>query len=68
MTEINQKQNKLDKIFSRMDQQVNQNLKTFLNTHDVNLVKQYFMNTVLTPTETAQILARANINAHAAEN
>ena len=33
----------------------------FLNTHDTDLVRQYFTNTVLTPTETAHIIAKANI-------
>lgn len=36
----------------------------FLTTHDTDLVKQFFTNTVLTPTETAHILAKANLQAH----
>ena len=35
----------------------------FLSTHDTDLVRQYFTNTVLTPTETAHIIAKANLAA-----
>lgn len=48
----------------RVDEQINVSLMKFLSTHDTDLVKQFFTNTVLTPTETAHILAKANLQAH----
>ena len=32
----------------------------FINTHDSDIVKSYFTNTVLTPTEAAQIVAKVS--------
>ena len=52
----------------RVESQVEQALSRFLTTHETDLVKQFFTNTVLTPTETAQIVAKANLQAHAASN
>ena len=50
----------------RVEVQLDQALSKFLGTHETDLVKQFFTNTVLTPTETAQIVAQANLKAHSA--
>jgi 4-alpha-glucanotransferase len=60
------KEKKIAEIMSRVEYQVQNNVMKFIATHDVDLVRQYFTNTVLTPTETAQILAKANLDAHSA--
>ena len=54
----------MDQVVNNMDYRLLNQLNQFLKTHDIDLVKQFFTNTVLTPTETAQILAKANLNAH----
>jgi len=55
------KQEKVDEVLERVESQVEQALSRFLTTHDTDLVKQFFTNTVLTPTETAHIVAKANL-------
>ena len=58
------KQEKVDEILMRVEDQVSKCLNKFLKTHDTDLVKQFFTNTVLTPTQTAQIIAKVNLQAH----
>ena len=55
------KQEKVEEALARVESQVEQALSRFLTTHDTDLVKQFFTNTVLTPTETAHIVAKANL-------
>lgn len=62
------KQEKVEEIMNRVESQVEQVLSRFLTTHETDLVKQFFTNTVLTPTETAQIVAKANLQAHSTSN
>jgi len=40
-------------MVQRVDDQISNNLSKFLTTHDSDLVKNFFTNTILTPTETA---------------
>jgi len=64
MAELNEKQFKMEEIMKRIEDHVHVDLMKFLQTHDTDLVKQFFTNTVLTPTETAHIVAKANLHAH----
>ena len=54
----------MDEILRNIDLHVHTQLNKFLQTHDTDLVKQFFTNTILTPTETAHIVAKANLHAH----
>lgn len=64
MGELFEKQNKMDEILKNIDKHVHTQLTKFLSTHDTDLVKSFFTNTILTPTETAHIVAKANLHAH----
>jgi hypothetical protein len=57
------KYEKVQELHELLDKQVNQTLISFLSTHDSDLIKQYFTNTILTPTETAKIIATTNLQA-----
>jgi len=48
---------------SREDQFYGDSLTSFFTTHDIELVKNYFTNTVLTPSEVGNIIANANLKA-----
>lgn len=54
----------MEELLRQVDDHVHTHLMKFLQTHDTDLVKQFFTNTVLTPTETAHIVAKANLHAH----
>ena len=47
-------------ILGRYDDQLNGNVLKFVNTHDTDLVKSFYINSVLTPTEVAQLVAKVN--------
>lgn len=64
LAELTEKQFKMDELLRQVDEHVHTHLMKFLQTHDTDLVKQFFTNTVLTPTETAHIVAKANLHAH----
>lgn len=64
LAELSEKQFKMDELLRQVDEHVHAYLMKFLQTHDTDLVKQFFTNTVLTPTETAHIVAKANLHAH----
>ena len=49
----NEKENKLNEILTKYDNQIQLQVLKFVNTHDCEIVKSYFTNTVLTPTEAA---------------
>ena len=54
-----EKENKVNEILIKYDSQIQNQVLKFVNTHDSEIVKNYFTNTVLTPTEAAQIVVRA---------
>ena len=58
-----EKYEKVQELHELLDKQVNHTLIQFLSTHDNDLIKQYFTNTILTPTETAKIIATTNLQA-----
>ena len=60
LTSVGQKQDYMQEVIERTEDQVQNTLTKFLTTHDIDLVKQYFTNTVLTPTEVAHIIAKTN--------
>lgn len=63
LSEVDEKQSRLDSMLAVIDKH-NFVMNKFLQTHDVDLVRQFFTNTVLTPTETAHIVAKANLVVH----
>ena len=58
ITEQAAKQERVEEILNRVETQVEHALSRFLTTHDTDLVRRFFTNTVLTPTETATIVAK----------
>ena len=48
-----EKENKVNEILTKYDNQIQNQVLKFVNTHDSEIVKSYFTNTVLTPTEAA---------------
>jgi hypothetical protein len=48
-----EKENKVNEILIKYDNQIQNQVLKFVNTHDSEIVKNYFTNTVLTPTEAA---------------
>lgn len=48
-----EKENKVNEILTKYDNQIQNQVLRFVNTHDSEIVKSYFTNTVLTPTEAA---------------
>ena len=61
----NEKENKVNEILTKYDNQIQNQVLKFLNTHDIDMVKSYFTNTVLTPTEAAQIITKAQATGNA---
>ena len=54
-----EKENKVNEMLAKYDNQIQNQVLKFVNTHDTDIVKNYFTNTVLTPTEAAQIVTKA---------
>lgn len=63
MLDFQSKQEKVNHCVEMVECHIQKALLAFLHTHDQYLIKDYFTNTVLTPTETAKILAQTNLNA-----
>lgn len=55
-----EKEQKINEILLKVENQVQNAVMKFVNTHDSDIVKSYFTNTVLTPTEAAQIVAKVS--------
>jgi len=54
-----EKETKVNEILIKYESQIQYQFIKFVNTHDTDMVKSYFTNTVLTPTEAAQIVTKA---------
>lgn len=55
---VQSKREVVDELLRHYNDQLNNNLLKFISTHDNELVKKFYLETVLTPTEIAQIAAK----------
>lgn len=48
----------IGELIDRYSDQLNKNLMKFINTHDIDIVKRFYTDSVLTPSEVAQIVTK----------
>lgn len=45
-------------MVDKYQDQINKNLMQFIKTHDIDIIKRFYTDTVLTPSEMAKIVAK----------
>jgi len=52
----------------KVENHIQKAVNKFISTHDQDMVRQYFTNIVLTPTEVGQIVSKINIQEKQSQN
>lgn len=56
--DVQSKSEIITELHDRYEDQVNKNIMKFIYTHDIDLVKRFYTDSVLTPTEMALLVAK----------